>query len=226
MADLNLAFRTLVKSPFLTGVALLSLALGIGANTAILSVFERLLLQPLPVEDPAALVNLSAPGPKPGSQSCNQAGDCEQVFSFGMFRDLASAPDSPVQLAAHRRTGANISTGNQTRNSEVMLVSGSYFPVLGLRPALGRLAGPTDDEVVGGHPVVVPGHRFWEVALGADPDIVGRTVVVNGASMTVIGVAPPDFQGTTLGGRLDVYVPLAMRGVVEAWFYGFENRRS
>lgn len=155
MADLKLAFRTLFKSPFLTGVALLSLALGIGANTAILSVFERLLLQPLPVEDSAALVNLSAPGPKPGSQSCNQAGDCEQVFSFGMFRDLASAPDSPVQLAAHRLPGANISTGNQTRNSEVMLVSGSYFPVLGLRPALERLTGPTDDEVVGGHPVLL-----------------------------------------------------------------------
>ena len=226
MSDLKIAFRTLLKTPFVTGVAILSLALGIGANTAILSVFETLLLQPLPVEDPGALVNLSAPGPKPGSQSCNVAGDCEQVFSYAMFRDLASAPDLPVQLAAHRLTGANIATGNQTRNSEVTMVSGSYFPVLGVRPSLGRLIGPSDDEIVGSHPVAVLGHRFWEVELGADPDVVGSTIVVNGASMTVIGVAPPGFEGTSLGGRPDVFVPLTMRGVVEPYFDGFENRRS
>lgn len=226
MNNLKLAFRTLFKTPFVTGVAVLSLALGIGANTAILSVFETLLLQPLPVEDPGSLVNLSAPGPKPGSQSCNVAGDCEHVFSYAMFRDLAAAPDLPVALAAHRLGSANIATGNQTRNSEMTMVSGSYFPVLGLRPAVGRLIGPADDEIVGGHPVAVLGHRFWEVELGADPDVVGRTIVVNGASLTVIGVAPAGFEGTSLGGRPDVFVPLSMRGVVESYFDGFDNRRS
>ncbi len=88
MANLKLAFRTLKRTPFVTAVAVLSLALGIGANAAIFSLFDQMLLRALPVQEPDRLVNLIAPGPKPGSQSCNQAGDCEQVFSYPMFRDL------------------------------------------------------------------------------------------------------------------------------------------
>ena len=91
MAGLKLAIRTLRKSPFITAVAVTSLALGIGANAAIYSLFDQLLLQSLPVQAPDQLVNLSAPGPKPGSQSCNQAGDCNDVFSYAMFRDLEQA---------------------------------------------------------------------------------------------------------------------------------------
>ena len=88
MRQLKLAFRTLWKSPFVTAIAILSLALGIGANAAIFSLFDQILLQPLPVREPGQLVNLSAPEPKPGSQSCGDAGDCEDVFSYAMFRDL------------------------------------------------------------------------------------------------------------------------------------------
>src|SRR3989475_13050928 len=88
MRHVTLAFRTLFKTPFVTGIAVLSLALGIGANAAIFSLFDQILLRPLPVPDPDRLVNLEAPGPKPGSQSCGQAGDCEAVFSYPMFRDL------------------------------------------------------------------------------------------------------------------------------------------
>src|SRR5215204_4557081 len=88
MFNLKLAFRTLFNSPFVTVVAIISLALGIGANAAIFSIFNHMLLRPLPVREPARLVNLSAPGPKPGSQSCGIAGECEDVFSYAMFRDL------------------------------------------------------------------------------------------------------------------------------------------
>ena len=110
MTNLKLAFRTLFKTPFVTVVAVLSLALGIGANAAIFSLFDQMLLRPVPtVRDPLRLVNLSAPGPKPGSQSCNQAGDCEAVFSYPMFRDLEKAQTPFTGIAAHLSFGANLS---------------------------------------------------------------------------------------------------------------------
>ena len=161
MPNLKLAFRTLIKSPFVTLVAILSLALGIGANAAIFSLFNQLLLQPLPVSHPDRLVNLAAPGPKPGSTSCNQAGDCEQVFSYPMFRDLESAENLPFTgIAAHRAFGANVAFDDQTFSGEGMLVSGSYFPVLGLRPALGRLFTPADDRSVGANYVAVLSYDY------------------------------------------------------------------
>src|SRR5205807_5680903 len=139
MLNLKLALRTLVKTPFVTIVAIVSLALGIGANAAIFSLFDQLLLAPLDVPQGERLVNLGAPGPKPGSTSCNQAGDCDQVFSYAMFRDLEKAQISFTGLAAHVSFGANLAARGQTSNAEGLLVSGSYFPVLGVRPAIGRL---------------------------------------------------------------------------------------
>src|SRR5690606_4142064 len=121
-----------------------------------------MLLRPLPVSDPEGLVNLSAPGPKPGSQSCNQAGDCDAVFSYPMFRDLEAAETPLAGLAAHRAFGANLAFDRQTMSGEGMLVSGSYFPVLGIRPALGRLLGPSDDRTPGAHFVAVLSHSYWE----------------------------------------------------------------
>ncbi|HUH13750.1 MAG TPA: ABC transporter permease [Longimicrobiales bacterium] len=228
MADLKLALRALARTPFITGVAVFSLALGIGANSAIFSLFDHMILRPLPVHEPERLVNLAAPGPKPGSQSCNQAGDCEVVFSYSMFRDLEAAGRPFSSLAAHRLFSANLAYGNQTLNGEALLVSGSYFPVLGLRPALGRLLTPADDRDPGAHPVAVLGHGYWRTNLGSDPAVLERTLVVNGQPMTVVGVAPEGFEGTTLGARPDVYVPLTMRGALEPGFddAGFENRRS
>ena len=137
--NLKLAFRRLLKTPFVSLVAIVSLALGIGANAAIFSLFDQTLLRPLPVVRPAELVNLSAPGPKPGSKSCGQAGDCESVFSYPMFRDLERLQTVFTGIAAHVGFGANLAYRGQTTNAQGMLVSGSYFPVLGLQPALGRL---------------------------------------------------------------------------------------
>ena len=162
MAALKLAFRTFAKTPFVTVIAILSLALGIGANTAIFSLFDQILLKPLPVPDPEALVNLAAPGPKPGSQSCNMAGDCDVVFSYLMFRDLEERQTSFTGVAAHVGFEANLAYAGQTENGGGMLVSGSYFPVLGLQPALGRLFGPSDDQTIGGHFVAVLSHDYWD----------------------------------------------------------------
>jgi hypothetical protein len=139
MINFKLAFRTLFRAKFVTAVAILSLALGIGANAAIFSIFNQMLLSALPVEKPKELVNVAVPGPKPGSQSCNQAGDGEWVFSYPMFRDLEKMQTVFSGIAAHRIFGANLSFGGQTMSGEGVLVSGNYFPLLGVQPVLGRL---------------------------------------------------------------------------------------
>ena len=149
MLNLKFALRTLFKTPFVTIVAIVSLALGIGANAAIFSLFNQLLLRPVAVPEAGRLVNLAAPGPKPGSNNCSQIGDCEEVFSYPMFRDLERAQTAFTGIAAHVTFGANLSARGQTQNGDGLLVSGSYFPVLGLKPAIGRLLGPEDDRAPG-----------------------------------------------------------------------------
>ena len=226
MRSIKFAFRTLFKTPFVTAVAIVSLALGIGANAAIFSLFDQMLLRPLPVSEPGELVNLSAPGPKPGSTSCNQAGECDVVFSYAMFRDLERQQSTFAGLAAHRLFGANIAFRNQTISGEGTLVSGSYFGLIGLTPALGRLLVPGDDETIGAHHVAVLSHSFWENQLGSDPSVLNETITINGQPMTIVGVAPRGFQGTTLGGNPRVFVPISMRGYMSPGFTGFDNRRS
>ena len=192
--NLKLALRRLVKTPFVSIVAIISLALGIGANAAIFSLFEQTLLRALPVPRPTELVSLSAPGPKPGSNSCGQAGGCEDVFSYPMFRDLERVQTVFTGIAAHVPFGVALAYHGQTRSSEGMLVSGSYFPVLGLQPALGRLLGPDDDRNIGGHFVTVLSYGYWATRLGANPAVLNDTIVINGQSLTIVGVAPRGIQ--------------------------------
>lgn len=226
MGNVRLAMRHLAKSPFVTGVAIASLALGIGANAAIFSLVDQMLLRPLPVAEPGELVNFKAPGPNPGSQSCSQIGDCKEVFSYAMYLDLARDQQVLTGLAAHVGFGANLAMQGRTVSAEGLMVSGSYFPVLGLAPALGRLIGPEDAAVVGDGRVAVLAHDYWRGALGADPSVIGKVIVVNGQSLEIIGVAPRGFRGTTLGMAPKVYVPITMRGTMNPGWKGFENRRS
>src|SRR5262245_16451191 len=121
MKNLRLALRTLLRTPSTTAVAIVSLGLGIGATTSIFSIFNQMLLRPLPVTEPSRLVNLSAPGPKPGSQSCNDAGGCDAVFSYPMFRDLEKTQTVFTGIAAHRSFGANLAYRGQTMSGEGML---------------------------------------------------------------------------------------------------------
>jgi predicted permease len=228
MRNLKLALRTLSRTPFVTAVAALSLGLGIGANAAIYSIFHRMLRQDLAVSEPDRLVNLGAPGPKPGGQSCSQAGSCEDVFSYPMFRDLEKSDQKVFSaIVAHRAMGANVSFERRAFATSGSLVSGSYFSALRVQPALGRLLTPRDDETIGAHPVVVLSHRFWETKLGADPAVLDKTLTINGKPLTIVGVAAKDFDGTTYGDRPSFFVPLAMAntvglGMEQRW----EDRRA
>ena len=226
MRSLKFAVRTLLRTPFVTAIAVLSLALGIGANTAIFSLFNQLLLRPLPVESPSRLVNLGSPGPKSGSTSCNQAGDCDQVFSYRMFRDLEAAQRVFTGMAGHRLFSANIAYKDQTLHDEGVMVSGHYFGVLGLTPAQGRLIAPGDDRTVGESAVVVLSHEYWRRRFHQDPAIVGSVLVVNGQSMAIVGVAPEGFEGTTKGSKPKIFVPITMRGQMEPPFAAFDNRTN
>ena len=226
MINLKLAFRALARAPFVTVVAVASLALGIGANAAIFSLFNEILLRPLPVPEPAQLVNLAAPGPKPGSQSCNQAGDCETVFSYPMFRDLERDQTVFTGVAAHRSFSANLSFKGRTQSGDGMMVSGSYFPVLGLNAAAGRLIGRGDDKTVGQSPVVVLSHAYWRTRFDSDPAVIDQPLVVNGQALTIVGVAPEGFDGTTTGTKPQVFVPITLRAQMNPGFKGFENRQS
>src|SRR2546430_152289 len=143
-----------------------------------------------------------------------------------MFRDLERTQTVFTGLAAHLAFGVSLSYRDQPTTGDGMYVSGSYFPTLGLRPALGRLLALADDQRIGTNFVAVLGYGYWQSHFGSDPGVLGRPLRVNGQALTIVGVAPRDFQGTTLGVRPLVFVPISMRGVLEPGFRGFENRQS
>ena len=226
MRDLRYALRNLRTTPFVNAVAILSLALGIGANAAIFSLFDQLLLRPLPVPAAAELVNLNLPGPIQGSDSCNQSG-CEEgmIWSYPMFRDLERQQTVLAGVAGHRAFGASIALGDEPTVGEGTFVTGGYFTTLGLRPALGRLLQPNDNEPGADNMVAVIGHRFWMDRFGGKPDALGQLLRVNGRAYTIVGVAPEGFDGTTLGSRPLVYIPMQSR-VYVGTYKGLENRRD
>ena len=221
LADLRLALRTLSRQKTFTTVTVLTLALGIGVNVAIFSLTEQILLRPLPVPDPDRLVNFIDPGEKQVGQGAasfqvstasSASGSADTVFSYPTFRDLEREQTPFAGLAAHRYSEARLSTGAQARLGNAVLVSGNYFSVLGLNPALGRLLGPEDDRVDGEAASIVLSHAYWQGELGGDPQVVGRRLLVNDQPLTIVGVAPPRFAGTTVGARASVFVPITMRG--------------
>ena len=224
--DIRFALRLLRRRPAFTAVAVLTLALGIGANTAIFSVFEQVLLRPLPVSAPHELVNLAAPGPKPGSDSCNEAGGCDVVFSHPMFRDLQREQAPFTGIAAHRAVLANVSYDGQATSGLATLVSGNYFSLLGLTPSMGRLLDPSDDQTQDAGDAVVLSHDHWRLRYNADPGVIGKSLIVNGRGMTIVGVAPAGFTGTSLGMRPLVFAPLSMARVLQPGNdNAFERRR-
>jgi predicted permease len=210
IADFRYALRSLLRRPLMTSVAVLSLALGIGVNTAIFSVFDRLALRRLPVQAPGELVVLSSPGPRPGWNSSGDGGDSDTIFSYPFFRDLERAQNVFSRLAAQRDFPANLSHRGQTQRGQGVLVSGGYFPALRLTPALGRLFGPDDDRAPAAHDVVVLAYDYWATQFGRDPAVLNDTLIINGMPMTIVGVAPEGFHGTTTMEQPHVFVPLAM----------------
>jgi len=214
------------------------LALGLGATTAMYSIYYEALVRPLPVVEPQRLVNLGAPGPKWGSTSCSMAGDCQHIFSYPMFRDLERRQTAFAGIAGHSEFDANISFRGTAFAMSGMLVSGGYFGVLGVRPRLGRLLTLADEPAVGESPVVVLSYAYWRDELGADPAVLGQTLTVNDQPLTIVGVAPEGFFGTVWGRRPRVFVPLSMRWLMQPtlqrsdesrttyWIYAFARLRS
>jgi hypothetical protein len=218
IANLGYALRTLSRQKTFTAVAVLTLALGIGVDVAIFSLTEQTLLRPLPVPAPDRLVNLTDPG-RPLVQMeeglltggrGSDAGGVETVFSYPMFRDLEREQQPFAALAAHTFYEAIVSAGDRPRLATLSLVSGGYFPALGLQPALGRLLGPGDDRVDGQAESAVLNHAYWQSELGGDPDVLGQRLIVDDVSLTIVGVAPEGFHGTAVSARTDVFVPITV----------------
>jgi predicted permease len=226
MVNFRFALRTLFKTPFVTICAILSIALGIGANTAMFSIFEQVLLRTLSVPEPERLVNLSSPGPKQGSTTTEALGNKDEVFSYPMFRDLEKMQSVFTGIAAHAQFSANLAVRGVTMNGSGLRVSGSYFPLLGIQPALGRLLSPQDDKSIGESPIVVLSYAYWQTRFGADPGVLHQTMVVNGQPMDIVGVAPNGFDGTTQGVKTQVFVPITMRGFMAPGFDAFESRQD
>src|ERR1041385_3013471 len=204
--DIRYALRMLAKSPAFASVVVLTLALGIGANAAIFSLLDQVLLQRLPVANPQQLVVLSAYEPKDGP-------DLDSSFSFPMYQDLRDRNYVFSGVIARGGTQINVSYGDQTERVRGELVSGNFFDVLGVRPWAGRLLTQDDDRNPGAHPVAVLSYDFWDRRFGKDSNLIGKTILVNEYPLTVIGVTPPGFYGVNLSNNPDVRVPLMMTPV-------------
>jgi predicted permease len=212
MARIRFAIRSLAKAPLLSLVVILSLGLGIGANTAIFSLLHQIVLRSLPVEKPEELVMVTSPGEfKGGRNSTDNSGGMDSIFSYRMFRELEKRAEGVTGLAAFRGIGANLAFGNQTVPSGVLVVSGGYFPLLGVKPLLGRALSPEDDVDGAGNAVAVLGYGYWHDKLGGGTSVLNQPIRINGQVFTVVGVAPKGFTGTTLGDEPAAYVPLCFK---------------
>jgi predicted permease len=219
LQDVRYCLRGFARQPMFAMVVVLTLAVGIGVNATIFSVYDQVLLRELPVPEPDGLVNLGSPGFKQGNTSCNDGGTCDEIFSYPMFRDLERVDGPFLGLAAHRYTDASLAFEGETATGSALLVSGRYFSLLGITPAVGRLLDTNDDLVVGEASAVVLSYAYWESAFGADAGVVGRTLVVNGKPLTIVGVGPRGFYGTTVGERPLVFVPITFRWLPQTWMF-------
>jgi predicted permease len=206
LQDMRFGLRMLRKNPGFSFVAILTLALGIGANTAIFGVVDRLLVRTLPVNEPQQLVNLTGRDEKGGEDTS---------FSYPIYADYRDQNEVFAGLLAFSETPLNCSEGGSPERIQGVLVSGNFFDVLGVTPALGRTFLPEEDHTPGAHPVAVVSYGLWRRKFGADPKLVGRTITLNTHRFTVIGVAPAEFRGLRRGLAPDVYVPIQM--IAQAW---------
>jgi putative ABC transport system permease protein len=206
--DIRYGLRLLAKNPGFTAIAVVTLALGIGANTAIFSLMNQVLLRRLPVQNPSELVVLHNPGPKTGHVSSD--GDDSDSFSYPMYKGLRDGAASVCTLLARWSFSASLASQGQTERGHAELVTGNYFEVLGVPPAIGRVFSADDDRVPGGHPLVVLSHNYWTRRFGGDPNVLNKTLLVNNTEMTVVGVAHAGFTGIQVGQTPDVFVPMAM----------------
>jgi len=209
--DLAYSFRTLRRSPMFSGVAVLSLALGIGANTAIFSLLDQVVLRSLPVRDPERLVVLHREFQPNGSSSSD---DSESVFSVPMYRDLRDRDPAFAGVVARMSAGVRVEWQGNTEAGRAEVVSGNFFTTLGVGAAAGRTLLPSDDGAPGAHPVTVLGYGYWVSRFAGNRSLVGRKVAINGLPFTVVGVADAGFHGLVQGDAPAVFVPIAMQRTI------------
>ncbi|MGH9722643.1 MAG: ABC transporter permease [Bryobacteraceae bacterium] len=202
--DLRYALRTLGKSPGFTAAVVLSLALGIGANTALFTLINTVMWKMLPVRDPEHLFVLGQQSPASVSNE----------FTFRQYQ-LIRDQNQVMDLASYARVPLNVTVDGVIEPTvEGQLVSGGYFPLLGVRSRIGRLFGPDDDRTVAGHPVAVITDGYWNRRFARDPAIVGRQISISGVSFSIVGVTPPEFFGVEVGAAPKIFVPVTMQPVV------------
>lgn len=223
--DIRYGFRMLLKDAGFTLVAVLTLGLGIGANSGIFSVMSQVLLERLPVPRPSELVLLYAPGPRRGHVSSDE-GDGSESFSYPMYRDLRDRMDVFAGLAAKADFPVSVTYQGNTERAASDIVSGNYFETLGVRSALGRLLLPSDTVAEGGNAVVVLGNGYWKKRFGADPRVLNQSVQVNNQLMTVVGVLQPGFDGIQLGRVPDVYLPITMKPLITPSWNGLNDHKD
>jgi predicted permease len=223
LSDLRLAFRGLRRNPLFASVAIVSLALGIGANTAIFTLIDQILLRKLPVAAPESLVMLYQQGTNMGSNM----GD--RMHSYPLYQDLQQKAEPLSEVLCRRIVPASISVDHQTERVQAEMVSGNYFSMLGVRPALGRVFNSReDDQAYQGHPVVVLSYGYWSTRFARDPSVLGRKILVNDYPMTIVGVSDESFVGLDPVQSPQIRVPVLMKPIMApewGWLH-MDDRRA
>ena len=223
LSDARFAIRGLRRSPLFATVAIVSLALGIGANTAIFTLIDQILLRKLPVVHPEQLVMLYQQGSNMGSNMGSR------MHSYPLYQDLQQKAEPLAEVICRRLFDASLSVDNQTERVEAEMVSGNYFTMLGVAPALGRvLTSQEDDRVYQGHPVAVLSHGYWVSRFAKDPGVIGKKILVNNYPMTIVGVSAEGFAGLDPARSPQIRVPILMKPVmVPEWSWlDPANRRA
>lgn len=213
MGDLRLAIRGLRRSPLFATVAIVSFALGIGANTAIFTLMDQILLRKLPVRSPDQLVMLFQEGAHNGSNMG------QRMHSYPVYQDLQQRAEPLAEVLCRRLAPASVSIDNQTERVNAELVSGNYFSLLGVKPAIGRVfSSQEDDRHYGGHPVVVLSYDYWVRRFARDPAVIGKKIFVNDYPMNIVGVSSSEFRGLDPAQSPQIRVPILMkRAMLPEW---------
>jgi len=220
--DLRFSARAFLRSPSFSATAVLSLALGIGATTAIYSLIDQVVLHALPVHEPQRLVLIDWKGDGAGVNAFGSY----NLMPYPLCRDLHLQDQFFDGVLCRAVTTINLSTSGDPRLAAAEIVSGTYFSVLGVRPALGRLLTTDDDQTPGATPVVVLSYDFWKAQLAGAPDVVGRKVLINKHPMTVVGVAARGFHGIDVGEVPSLWIPAAMSAQAIPGFNGMLDHRT
>ncbi len=222
--DLSYGMRSLLRSPVFTVAAVLSLALGIGANTAVFSLLDQVVLRSLPVKDPERLVVLHGSYSGTGGNSMVWSTNSESAFPYPFYRDLRDRLPASSGILACATAPVRITWRSSTQAADAEMVTGNYFHTLGVPAALGRLLIPEDDGAPGARPVAVLSHSFWSSHLGADTAVLNQTMAINGLPFVVVGVAGAGFNGLVQGDSPDVFVPIAMQRTITPTIDALDDR--